>query len=528
MPTQIDENTPYRIWYSIYPLIFGLAYAQKAIFTENQNTKFISGLAMAHYGDIASDWMAHITDPFPLFSFILKWTYQVIGLHLGVHLSFLTLAGFYAMFSLWLAKTFVSNDMQKSRILWIFSFLWLLIHTEGPRQFWGHFFPDGLSYQYMLGEYYQPCCFGVFMLGGIAAYHSKRLILSAVCFIIAPLFHPTYIIASFLVPVGLILIPANRNLGITWKNRVIFVCLVLATLLPYTIWSANRLTCGNPEIMKKAHLILTTHRIPHHALPSHWSLRLTAQFFIVGFLAVWIGRKSFLGQILLILMSCAFLFTSLTLIWLNETFAALAPWRISVLAAPLSWVIIVAKFAEWISIKVENKNNLTLKRYKLTTFILVGAACLVGPVETFLNYRDKAERTDYLITKYIAGHHTHGNQYLVPPWLKNIRLEAGIPVFVTTKSHPTKDTEFLTWHDRVTIANQFFHHYKDHTCPELNTLLTSNSMTHIIWPAANGRFPVESLGHKIYSDRYFSLWDIRKPQETQLVSSRKRPLEKVH
>ncbi|MEJ2040583.1 MAG: hypothetical protein P8X55_16885 [Desulfosarcinaceae bacterium] len=65
-------------WFSyIYPILFGLAYSHPVLFTSNQNTKFISGLALAGYRDIAADWMAHITDPFPLFSILLKWEYQL-------------------------------------------------------------------------------------------------------------------------------------------------------------------------------------------------------------------------------------------------------------------------------------------------------------------------------------------------------------------------------------------------------------------------------------------------------------------
>lgn len=66
--TDLHHKPIWRLW---YPLVFGLAYSQEALFSSNQNTKFITGLARAGYRDVAADWMAGITDPFPLFSQLL-------------------------------------------------------------------------------------------------------------------------------------------------------------------------------------------------------------------------------------------------------------------------------------------------------------------------------------------------------------------------------------------------------------------------------------------------------------------------
>src|SRR3954470_9450663 len=92
-----------RYWFYYYPFLLALAYSQDALFSASQNTKFISGLALAGYGDIARDWMAHITDPFPLFSHLLKWQYRLLGLHAGVHLAFIILVAVYGIAACWLA-----------------------------------------------------------------------------------------------------------------------------------------------------------------------------------------------------------------------------------------------------------------------------------------------------------------------------------------------------------------------------------------------------------------------------------------
>ena len=504
-----DQNPILKAWYYYFPILFGLAYAQKAIFTENQNTKFITGLAYAAYGDIASDWMAKITDPFPFFTYLFKWTYQILGLHLGVHLLFLLLAGAYALFGVWIAKNLLETDTPQSKALWIFSFFWLFIHTEGLRQFWGHFFPDGLAYQYLMGEYFQPCCFGAFLLGGIGAYAAKRFIIAAFCFIIAPMFHPTYLFAALLVPLSLSLLPANHHMKIKWKKRILFLVITGAVLIPYGLWNVNTLTSGDPALREKAYEILTKTRIPHHALPSHWSFRLTLQFFIVGFLAAWSAKRHLIGQILMVLMSVAALSVGFASFFYNPTLAAIAPWRVSVLAAPLSWVVLLSKFSKWVSTKLQEKGQNTFKKFRNIAAGLAIIACLVGIVETYANYQDKTKRPDYAISKFMARYHNPGYLYLIPLNLKNLRLEAGVPVYVTSKSHPTRDVEFLSFHERTKIAKKLYDPSTPIDLHEIAETLADNGITHIVWPVDRGAFPYKKIGRKIYADKDYTLWDLR-------------------
>ena len=109
MTTETEKKIPAGRWLLLYGILFGLSYPQEALFSSNQNTKFITGLARAGYGDIAADWMARITDPFPLFSHLLQWQYQLLGLYAGTHLSFFLIAGAYGILGVWLAKSFFAD-----------------------------------------------------------------------------------------------------------------------------------------------------------------------------------------------------------------------------------------------------------------------------------------------------------------------------------------------------------------------------------------------------------------------------------
>lgn len=286
----------------LYPVIFALAYSQAALFSGNQNTKFISGLARAGYGDIAADWMARITDPFPLFSHLLDLQYRLFGLHLANHGSFYLLAGAYGFLGVFIAHKLIKESSVKNTALFLFSLLWLFIHVTGLRGFFHSIFPEGLAGQYLLGDYYQPCCFGVLLIAAVAAYMSGYLVSAAICLVAAALFHPTYLISSALIAVTLVIVPANKDLSIPYGRRFLFVALVAMGVGAYAIWNSTVLTSGDPVVRDRAYRLLAETRIPQHALPSHWDRYKTISFFVTGGAAAWIGRKQLVGQLMFVLL----------------------------------------------------------------------------------------------------------------------------------------------------------------------------------------------------------------------------------
>jgi hypothetical protein len=500
-----EATAPLSRWLYLYPIIFGLAYSQGALFSSNQNTKFITGLALAGYGDIAADWMAGITDPFPLFSHLLAWQYQFLGLYAGTHLSFFLLAAAYGLLGVQLAKSLFSSNETKQRAQWLFCLLWLLVHTIGLRGVFQSIIPDGLAGQYMLGDYYQPCCFGVLLLAAIAAYQTKRLLAAAACLIAAPLFHPAYLISSAFVAAALVSIPANKALGIPWCRRLLFTLLVAAGIGACCLWNATALTSGDPAVRDAAYRLMAETRIPHHALPTHWHPLGTAVFFIAGFCAAWLGRRQLAGQLLFMLIGIVAAAVGWALVDFNPTVAVAAPWRVSVLLAPLSWVVLLAALAERLADKYyfSMPPAGALRKWLATACL---CACLAGMLHLGLEYYRKAQREDYGLCRFLRQYHTAGSQYLIPPQETRIRLEAGVPVFATRKSHPTKDSEFLAWNVRIEAARQVY----DGSPAALQKLMKDHAITHIVWPETKGNFPFPALGSRVYTDSNYSLWVLAK------------------
>jgi hypothetical protein len=508
MTDRTGKKTDNNLWLYVYPILFGLAYSQAPLFTENQNTKFISGLALAGYRDVAADWMARITDPFPLFSHLLKWQYQLLGLYAGVHLSFLLVLALYGASGVLLAKTLFTDVEENRRPILMFSLIWLIVHTIGIRNACVGIFPEGLASQYLIRNYYQPCCLGVLLFIGIFAYTSGRSLLAALCFVLAPLFHPTYLISSLLIATAITLLPANRSLGISSGKRLLFISIVVIALSICAVWNMNMLSSGDPLIREKAHQILAEVRIPHHALPSDWSLIKTIMFFSTGFAAAWSGRKWFLGQLLLVML----MVVAATVLWAiidyNTTFAVLAPWRVSVFLAPLSWIILLTTLAKFLTQTSRWKALFASGRLRRGIIIFGIAGSLAGVASTVFRYQHKTKDDYYPISRFLEGYHKSGNQYLVPLDQMSIRLEAGVPVYATWKSHPTKDSEFLEWYKRTEIASSIYDKPQNQAQSQLLALIESRSVTHVVWPAAKGVFPYSRMGQQVYKDRHFSLWDL--------------------
>jgi hypothetical protein len=200
-----------------------------------------------------------------------------------------------------------------------------------------------------------------------------------------------------------------------------------------------------------------------------------------------------------------------TILWAimdyNPTFAIAAPWRVSVFLSPLSWIVLLAAVAKWLMREISRQFFISLSGLRRASIIALTLACLAGILGVVFHYQRKIEHKYYLISRFLEKYHEPGNQYLVPLDQMHIRLEAGVPVYVTQKSHPTKDSEFLEWYKRIESARAIYTKRAEQT--EMLVMIESHSVTHVIWPISKGDFPFSQMGQKVYGDNYFNLWDMR-------------------
>ena len=368
-------------------------------------------------------------------------------------------------------------------------------------------FPDGLGEQYLLSDYYQPCCFGVLLLMGIAAYNARRLAAAAGCFLLAPLFHPAYTLTAAMIVVALAVVPASRCVPAV--RRWLFPAAVLALLALYAAWCIRALTSA-PDVRLLAHRILADTRIPHHAHPATWDLAPVFTFFAVAGAAAWTARRRSVGQALGLLLSATAVLLAWTVLGDHATLAVLAPWRVSAVLAPLSWIVLVAAaangFARWWPGPPPFTEPRLTGCIALATLLL----CVVGVLGLVRDYRAKHARAHYAVTRFLSEYHEPGFLYVTPLAETHLRLEAGVPVYATWKSHPTRDSEFLIWYDRVQAVDAFYGGGTN-AATVFRARLAPAGVTHVLWPASGGAFPLASAGRRLYRDEHYSLWDARTP-----------------
>jgi hypothetical protein len=57
--------------------IFAVIYSQSPLYSANQNTYFLHGLAQAGLGHLKNDWLANTLDSLPVFTALVYWTYSI-------------------------------------------------------------------------------------------------------------------------------------------------------------------------------------------------------------------------------------------------------------------------------------------------------------------------------------------------------------------------------------------------------------------------------------------------------------------
>ena len=104
-----SSNKPTPAWYAGFlnlaiilgvwlaaSILFELAYTQSHLYNDNQNTKFLHGIAASGRGYLEEDWLANTADPLPVFSELVRLTVSFFGEEL-FYVYYLLLMGIYAL-----------------------------------------------------------------------------------------------------------------------------------------------------------------------------------------------------------------------------------------------------------------------------------------------------------------------------------------------------------------------------------------------------------------------------------------------
>ncbi len=500
--TLIGQKVP--LWQpALFAFLFAVAYTQPLVFYSNQNQYFLHPLAELGTGNLQQDWLANTIDPTPVFSFLMKMSWQISGTWGQQLIFFVAQMGYFLAIWSILQSLKLLPKSHTGRLL--FAGLFIASHAAifrygsdrllGADYFW--FFQTGLANQYLLGAGLQPSVSGVLILVAIAFLCKGQPVWACTIAAGTNILHATYLLPTGVLVFGVIVQQlGNRN----W--RLGFVCAIvgLAIALPIVWFNATRFAPTDSETFAKAQKIMAHVRIPHHTRPARW-FDVVAGVQCLGMVVAWlvVRRSCLFGPMfwLLLLTGGGILGAILTD---HPTLALVFPWRITAVLVPLSSAILFGWFTK------------RLECCRIPSAIIGGVLILVGVGGAFAIYQNKLgyrepESEDSLL-EYVKATAKPDEMYLIPARfpkpttargvysntfaqppkpdaivyfeLARFRLFTGAPMFIDFKSMPYKDTDILEWQRRVALCEKWYSQPKwERTTIEE---LQHEGITHVIVP----------------------------------------------
>lgn len=501
----------------IMSALFALAYMQMPLYSSNQNAYFLHGLAKGGFGFLNLDWLAGSTDHIPMFSFIVRVTYDW-GLSNLIYLFHGILVMIYFLSLLGILDRLFNLRDKKISLLFCFVILTFIhcvpihyliankfsVFKSLPREML--LFTEGLAGQYILGPYFQPSAFGIFLILSIFLFLQKKEIAATVAAVIASSLHPSYLLQmALLIAIYTIIIIKDKR----YKKAFLIAGLGLILILPTLVYMYLHFKPANPETFREAQSILIDYRLAHHIKPYYWfHIKALFQIFLI-ILGIRISRRNNkLFQVLIFLAVSSLLLTLIQLLTKNKTLALMFPWRISVILVPVSVTLligwIVERFSIW-SKMVKLKESCT---FPVCIVILALILYMSGLGFSTTISKIRSNRASP-VSRYVKETMHGDDVYLVPVNWEWFRLQSGAPIFVDAKSHPYKDIDVIEWRKRMTLARAFYQSKETKEADKnLTRILYRYKITHIIVETNFPELSLISLCNILYKGDAFIIYTV--------------------
>ena len=318
---------------------FFLVFPTEPLYYENQNTKFLHGMAAAGIGHLDQDWTADTIDVMPVFTGI------VYALHVltPAYVCYLVQIALFAVFlyAVLHLATFAAGNAADHP--WFKVIVGVLVVTSqfsnGGARVWG-----GVAKQYLLGPALEPQSFGVLFLLAVVLFLRRRTEPALLLTSVPAIIHPGYV-----VPAGTLilafLLAAWLNPDRSRRPRLLVAMSALAAAAASMGYLGLMILPTDAESWRQANEILAKVRIPGHAVPAHW-FDIDAAAKIAGSaLALWLVRRRSpdLFWIIAFCFGTALSLTLLTVALDSAELGMISPWRISVYLVPLGLTVLIGR-----------------------------------------------------------------------------------------------------------------------------------------------------------------------------------------
>ncbi len=510
-------NNKTNLLFLLATILFIGAYGQLPIFSSNQYTYLLPGVALSETSNLDNDWLVNCTNPIPVFTiytfliiklFSLNYFYFVHSIFIGIfflsliwiikrHLninSFNVTIGMSIVIITFLNADFVNTLLNKTNLPVLSLIPEFIKYTT-----------EGVANQALLRHFHQPSTFGIFLLLSVCFFLNGRHKTALIIVALTPWFHAVYFLPSFLMIITYLFLE-YKNYNIFKLTKLFLITIII--LLPPLFYVILNFVSTSPDLSYNAKNILINKRIPHHANPKFW-FKLPVIFQMIWIIiGIFLTRKNHkLFSILSVMFLFSFLLTILQIITKNETLAMIMPWRISVILMPISSAIIIGEFSNYIlhKIKINNKfKNLFLFLCFISLLILF----ISGLVFMKFRIQNKNNHNKSLIKKVEKDCNCEDVYLINPDWMW-FRLSTKCPIYIDWKSHPYRDIEVIEWYKRVQLAKSFYNtknNYKKKLY--LNKIQKNSNITHIVVNKKENRLTFFTNLKKIYSDEKYIIYKL--------------------
>jgi hypothetical protein len=511
-------------------LVFSLAYTQSHLYNDNQNTKFLHGLAMGGLGLLKEDWMANTADPLPVFSLMVSFTYAYLSQRL-FYVYFALLMGIYAYSILGIASTLYGMDRSPAKYLAYFAIILAVHSIQGlifARKTFGFdlsLLNFGVAGQYLLGLDFQNSSFGVFLLLSIHAYLRRRYVGAILWLSLASIIHPAYLFTAGLLTVAYLgsLLWENitkqygqnatttRRLVEAARQPFLLGLLALVLVLPVVVYQEVALSSTSTELSSQALHILVTQRIPHHSLPHVWMN--TGAYIQIGIMiaGLVLVRKTRLFPVMLLPFLGGALGMLAQIVTGSDSLALLAPWRVSVILVPLSTCLLIA----WPVSKLFDRFQRQVDVVLPVIVVVSLAAIILLDIQGLTIQRGRFARYERLdshpMMYYVRQSKAPGEVYLIPPRdnrFDEFRLFTGAPAFINWKTHPYRDFEVIEWYERNQLARDYYSEDQAAACNTLQTITSKYKVTHVVVDLEEPYAVCDGM-QETYRDKHYAVYAIK-------------------
>jgi len=484
-------------------LLMALIYTQLPLYASNQHQYFLHGMAQAGLGSLDEDWLSTTREPTPLFTLLVKTTFQVLKDPFWFYVFYALLMGLY----LWsiLGILDLTLDIGRSATKMLFTAALILAAHSAALRFllgsrlgpdWTFLFDGGLAGQRLLGTVLQPSVFGVFLLAAILLFLRGRPVRASALAALAACIHPTYLFTAGLLVTGFMLAGYLEERDFWPPLRM--GTAALAVVAPILIFTLVHFTGG--EDAAYAHSILIDIRLPHHTLSSEW-LDLAAAFKMLivagALLAVKDQRNLFIP--LCVVFCGSFLLTAYQILSGSPFLALLFPWRPSALLVPLASSVLIGKLALFLLDRARAGGKVSDRLISVLCVLLLLALCAAGLYRMSAAASDEHLSPQRGMLEWVRAQSTDEDRFLIPVNIEKFRTTTLRPVYVDFFAIPYKSADVVTWYHRVLAANKF---YDTRDCMELYHVAYDGDLNHVVMERSAQQPDCPGLEQRYQDDHY--------------------------